>query len=70
MRSHGNLIWSRHRESNPNLTLRRHPFYPLNYGESGVNSRTRFHCQRHVQITSIELSSPACARKVKRWAMR
>ena len=25
--------WSRRRESNPDLTLRRGPFYPLNYGE-------------------------------------
>ena len=28
------------------------------------------HCQRQVQITSSELSSPDCARSVKRWAMR
>ena len=28
------------------------------------------YCQRQVQIRSSELSSPDCARSVKRWAMR
>ncbi len=27
------VIWSRRQESNLYLTLRRHTFYPLNYGE-------------------------------------
>ena len=27
------MKWSRRRESNPDLTLRRGPFYPLNYDE-------------------------------------
>ena len=28
--------WSRHQESNLDLSLRRTPFYPLNYSESWV----------------------------------
>ena len=31
--------WSRRRESNPHLPLRRRPFYPLNYGETTRNCR-------------------------------
>jgi Ser-tRNA(Ala) deacylase AlaX len=30
------LTWSRQRELNPHLSLRRTPFYPLNYGEPGT----------------------------------
>ena len=68
--------WSHRQESNLYLALRRHPFYPLNYGGmvtdfltlpaggSGVSPT------RHTQITSSEFSRPDCARKVKRRAMR
>ena len=70
--------WSRRQESNLYLALRRHSFYPLNYGE-GAGQRAAFshaifvipaHSQRHVQIKSSEFSKPDCARNVKRWAMR
>ena len=68
--------WPPRQESNLYLPLRRRPFYPLNYGGSGPDSRIppgtgrKAQFQRQVQITSSELSSPDCARSVKRWAMR
>ena len=71
------LRWPHRQESNLYLALRRRPFYPLNYGESRRDSGThrmagmgRVHCQRQLQITSIELESPDCARMVKRCATR
>lgn len=70
-------MWSRRQESNLYLPLRRRPFYPLNYGERGGIVPCRPHaagaaryCQRQVQIASSELSSPDCARSVKRCATR
>lgn len=32
-------VWSRRQESNLYLALRRHSFYPLNYGETRVRKR-------------------------------
>jgi hypothetical protein len=32
-------IWSRRQESNLYLALRRHSFYPLNYGETRISKR-------------------------------
>ena len=67
------LRWSRRQESNLHLPLRRRPFYPLNYGEKGAefsHATCAAQSQRQVQITSSELSSPDCARRVKRRAMR
>lgn len=48
---------------------------PLNYGEAaGILARRvqggPVHSQRQVQMRSIELSAPACARNVKRCAIR
>jgi hypothetical protein len=66
--------WSLRQESNLYLALRRRPFYPLNYGGMSVDflmaASGGGSWVRQTQITSSELSSPLCARRVKRCAMR
>ena len=44
--------------------------HDLNAAEWIVYDALYAYCQRHVQIRSSELSSPDCARSVKRCAMR
>ncbi len=72
-RSEG-LPWSPRQESNLYLALRRRPFYPLNYGGMRVDflmaASGGGSWVRQTQIMSSELSSPLCARSVKRCAMR
>jgi hypothetical protein len=69
------LGWSRRQESNLYLALRRHSFYPLNYGEiSGAHSkRWKMGAQGlagwsvphfQVQMMSRALSVPDWARRV------
>ena len=72
------MPWRPRQESNLYLALRRRSFYPLNYGgrlrrfshAPPWPPRWRGRYQRQVQIMSMALSLPDCARKVKRWATR